>query len=114
MKKIILGLTLLATCFILPACSNEKSKDEKATEKTEEKKDAMKETGLETPATIAQTWCALNSKITTAATEADKEKAKQSLKDYEAWIDNKYKGDAAMSKNIEAEVEKCEAASEGR
>ena len=99
MKKIITGAFIIALCISLLACNNDKDKSGN---------------GKETAASIAQKWCDLNAKVHTAKTDEEKEKAKAARKDYENTIDTKYKGDEALSKEIEKEVEKCEDASEGR
>lgn len=105
---------LLAAIFSFQACSNDKPKEEKAIDKKEEGKEEPTDSYKETPSSIAKSWCALNKNVTKAATDEAKATAKQTLKNYETWIENTYKDDEAMRKSIEAEVEKCEAASEGR
>lgn len=87
MKKILLLLPLLA----LLACGAKK----------------------ETPASIAKHWCELNGKAYKAEGAA-REAAEKAVKDYENEIEAKYKNDEAFMKQVEQEVEKCEAASEGR
>lgn len=68
----------------------------------------------ETPASIAQAWCDLNGKYTRAAEGKEKDMAKITRKKYEDEVMEKYKGDTAFAKQIGEEVEKCEAASEGK
>jgi hypothetical protein len=83
---------LIALCIGVTACNNSK----------------------ETPESIARKWCELNSNVAKAATPQDKEIAKTKRTEYERSIEEKYKGDEEMKKKVEAEVNKCEAASEGR
>ena len=68
----------------------------------------------ETPKSIAQTWCDLNGKVYRAAEGEEKEKAKKDRKDYEQKMQEKYGKDENFMKEIGVEVEKCEAASEGK
>ena len=67
----------------------------------------------ETPASIAKKWCDLNAKahqLKGAAQEA----ADEEVEKFEKQMEAKYGSDEAFMKQIEDEVEKCEAASEGR
>jgi ABC-type glycerol-3-phosphate transport system substrate-binding protein len=68
----------------------------------------------ETAASVAQKWCDLNAKVYKAADGPEKEAAAKAREDYENKMEEKYKGDKAFMDQVEVEVEKCEAASEGR
>ncbi len=68
----------------------------------------------ESPAAIAQRWCELNGKAHRAEEGSAKEAARKDLKDYEQSIEAKHKDDKSFMAEVEKEVEKCEAASEGR
>lgn len=68
----------------------------------------------ESAASIAKEWCDLNGKVARAQTDAEKETAKAAREKFENEMEAKYKNDDAFMKEIENEVEKCEAASEGR
>jgi len=68
----------------------------------------------ETAASVAQKWCELNAKAYKAADGPAKEAAEMARKKFENEMEAKYKGDEAFKKELEKEVEKCEAASEGR
>lgn len=70
--------------------------------------------GKETAKSIARKWCDLNAKVNKAANETAKEAALAALGQYEDKIEKKYKDNEAFMKEVEAEVEKCEDASEGR
>ena len=70
--------------------------------------------GKETAKSIAQKWCDLNEKVYKASDGDAKDAAKANLRKYEDKIEAKYKDNEAFMKEVEAEVEKCEAASEGR
>ena len=70
--------------------------------------------GKETASSVAQRWCELNGKVTRAADGDAKEAAKDEREKYEKKIEEKYKADQAFMNELEKEVEKCEAASEGR
>lgn len=70
--------------------------------------------GKETAKSIARKWCDLNAKAYKAADGTAKDAAKAALKQYEDKIEAKYKDNEAFMKEVEAEVEKCEDASEGR
>ena len=68
----------------------------------------------ETAASVAQKWCELNAKVHNATDDAAKDAAKMARKEFENKMEAKYKGDEAFKKELEKEVNKCEAASEGR
>lgn len=68
----------------------------------------------ESAASIAQKWCDLNAKVYKATDESAKEAAEMVRKKFEDDMEAKYKGDEAFTKELQKEVEKCEAASEGR
>ena len=93
MKRNLPGLIIIALCISLLSCSGNKK---------------------ESAASIAQKWCELNGKVYKATSDEEKDKAKTARKNYENEIDDKYKGDEAFKKELEKEVNKCEAASEGR
>ncbi len=63
---------------------------------------------------IAQKWCDLNGKVERAESDEAKDIAKQARKAFENEMDQKYKGDEKLMKEIEDEIEKCENASEGK
>ena len=63
--------------------------------------------------TVAQKWCDLNGKAHRAEGSA-KEAAEADLKKYENDMEAKYKNDKAFLDQVGKEVEKCEAASEGK
>ncbi len=92
MKKNLWGAALLSCCIILFSCGSKK----------------------ETAASIAQKWCDLNAKAYKAAEGAEKEAAEKARTEFENSMEAKYKADEAFMKEVEKEVEKCEAASEGR
>lgn len=68
----------------------------------------------ESAASIAQKWCDLNAKAYKATDESAKEAAEMVRKKFENEMEAKYKGDDSFMKEVQKEVEKCEAASEGR
>ena len=68
----------------------------------------------ETPASIAKEWCELNGKVFRASGDAEKRAAKEAREKFEKGIEEKYKNDEKFMKEVEAEVNKCEDASEGR
>ncbi len=68
----------------------------------------------ESASSIAQKWCELNAKAYKAADGPAKESAEMARKKFENEMEAKYKKDEAFMKEIEKEVNKCEAASEGR
>ena len=94
MKKNLVTLYVIVLCLFLAACGGGKEK--------------------ESAASIAQKWCDLNAKVEKAATDEEKEMAKQARKKFETEMEAKYKGDEDFEKELEKEVEKCEDASEGR
>jgi hypothetical protein len=95
MKKICSVITGIIFSIFLLACSANKK---------------------ESAASIAQKWCDLNAKVHNAKTDEEKELAKEARKKFENEMDAKYdnKNNEAMKKELQKEVEKCEAASEGR
>jgi hypothetical protein len=68
----------------------------------------------QTAASIAREWCDLNAKAYKAAEGPAKDAAEEARKKFEKEMEEKYKADDAFMKEIGKEVEKCEAASEGR
>jgi len=68
----------------------------------------------ETPETIAARWCELNGKVSKAAGDAEKAKARAARAEFEKSMEEKYKKDTAMMEAIFRAVEACEAASEGK
>jgi len=68
----------------------------------------------ETAVSVAQKWCDLNAKAYKAPDGPAKDAAEATRKKFEKEMEGKYKSDEAFMKEIEKEVEKCEAASEGR
>ena len=68
----------------------------------------------DSPEAIAKEWCELNGKTHNAPEGAEKEAARQKQKDFEKSIADKHKDDKAFMDEVEKEVNKCEAASEGR
>lgn len=70
--------------------------------------------GKESPKAIAEKWCDLNGKVHRAADGPEKDKAEAARKDYEESMQKKYDKDTAFMAQIGKEVEKCEAASEGK
>ena len=100
MKKCFLLFAFSA--LLLTACNSGKDNPDK-------KKD-----GAETAASLAAQWCELNGKVYRATEGPEKEKAAQALKEFERLTEEKYKDNDAFMKELEREVEKCEAASEGR
>jgi hypothetical protein len=110
MKRFFAVILITAGTMIMPSCNSDKKTDEKKEEKTVEKNDPAPESA----ASIAQAWCDLNGKAYRATTDAEKAAAKDALDAFEKNMEEKYKNDDAMMKAIEAEVEKCEDASEGR
>ena len=92
MKKNILKSVAALLCLVLLACGSKK----------------------ETAASIAQKWCDLNGKVQKAADGMAKETAETVRNKFENEMEAKYKGDTAFMKEVEKEVNKCEAASESR
>ena len=72
------------------------------------------EGGKESARSIAKKWCELNGKAHKAAEGTAKEAAETSLSQFENEMEARYKDDKVFMKEIEKEVEKCEASSEGR
>jgi hypothetical protein len=70
--------------------------------------------GKETAASIAKKWCDLNGKVFKAAEGAEKDAAKAARGAFEKTMEEKYKSNETFFKEILAEVEKCEDASEGK
>lgn len=68
----------------------------------------------ETAASVARKWCDLNGKVYKATDEAEKENAKKVRENYEKTMEAKYKDNKAFMDELKKEVEKCEAASEGK
>lgn len=92
MTKFISKIPVLIFCLVIIACSGSK----------------------DNPSSIAKKWCELNGKAFKAPEGPEKEAARTALKQFENEMEAKHKDDAAFMKEIEAEVEKCEDASEGR
>jgi len=92
MKKTFLSLCVIAACVSFTSCGG----------------------GKESAASIASKWCDLNGKAHKAAEGPDKVAAEAAVDKYENEMEAKYKGDDAFMKEVEKEVNKCEAASEGR
>jgi hypothetical protein len=67
-----------------------------------------------TPEALAKKWCELNAKVHNAASDEEKDKARDEREKFEDELESKYKNDEAFMKKLEEEVEKCEDASEGR
>jgi peptidoglycan hydrolase CwlO-like protein len=67
----------------------------------------------QTAASIAQKWCDLNGKAHKAEGAA-KDAAKAAVDKFEKEMEEKYKDKKEFMEEIGKEVEKCEAASEGR
>ena len=65
-------------------------------------------------ASIAQEWCDLNGKVAKAESDAARATAEANRKKFEDEMEEKYKNDDAFLKEVGAEIEKCEDASEGR
>ena len=92
MKKKILKSVTILLCIVFIACGSKK----------------------ETAASIAQKWCDLNSKVQKAVDVQTKESAEVVRNKFEKEMGEKYKSDTAFLKEVGQEVNKCEAASEGR
>ena len=90
MKKINLVIALSFLCFAVISCG-----------------------GKESAASIAKDWCELNGKVSRSEGAA-KDAAKDSREKFEEKMEKKYGNDKAFMDEIEKEIEKCEAASEGR
>lgn len=63
--------------------------------------------GAESPESCAKKYCALTTKVKSATTDDEKQKAKKERNDYENELEKKHKGDNEFFKNFEKEVEKC-------
>lgn len=92
MKKNLLTISVIAICMSLTACGG----------------------GKESASSVAKKWCDLNGKAYKAADGPDKVAAKAAVDKFESEMEAKYKGDEPFMKEVEKEVNKCEAASEGR
>lgn len=92
MRKQFAKLAVIAACIFFTACGG----------------------GKDTPSSIAQKWCDLNSKVYKAENDAVKDAAKIVRDKFEKDMEEKYKDDKAFMEEIGKEVEKCEDASEGR
>jgi hypothetical protein len=65
-------------------------------------------------ASVAKEWCDLNGKVAKAESDAARATAEANRKKFENEMEEKYKNDEAFLKEVGAEIEKCEDASEGR
>ena len=92
MKKNLLSISVISLSLLFAACGG----------------------GKESASSIAQKWCDLNGKAYKAADGPEKVAAKATLDKYEEDMEAKYKDNEAFMKEVGKEVEKCEAASEGR
>jgi ABC-type glycerol-3-phosphate transport system substrate-binding protein len=90
MKKRLLTLAAILCCVSFIACG-----------------------GKPSAKSLATKWCDLNAKVTKAE-GAEKEAAEKNLDAFEKETEKKYENDKAFLKEVYAEVEKCEDASEGR
>lgn len=70
--------------------------------------------GKESASSIAKKWCELNGKEYRASSDEERNKARAARESFEKDLIAKYKSDEAFRIEVEAEVEKCEDASEGR
>ena len=70
--------------------------------------------GTDSPEGAAKKWCELNGKVHNAASDEEKDKARDEREKFEDEIESKHKDDKEWMKKLEEEVEKCEDASEGR
>ena len=95
MKKNLLTIPVILLCLTFAACSSSGG-------------------GKKSAASLAQEWCDLNGKVHRATDGPEKETAKAALKKWEDDTESKYKSDSAFMRQVGAEVEKCEDASEGR
>jgi hypothetical protein len=109
---------LMISLAFLTACGGEEKKAVDSAKETSSESSAEEvaksEEQAETPESIAAKWCELNGKAYMAATPEDKEAAKSERTAYEKLIESKYMVDTLMMEKIEAAVEACEDASEGR
>jgi hypothetical protein len=70
--------------------------------------------GKASASSVAQKWCDLNAKVYKAPEGAAKQSAEADREKYEKEMQDKYKDDKAFMDEVGKEVEKCEAASEGK
>lgn len=92
MKKMLLIAVIVAGGLLFTACGGKK----------------------ESAQSIAEKWCDLNSKVHKATDETAKEAAQAARKKYEQEVEEKYKDNKDFMEEVGREVEKCEAASEGK
>ena len=96
MKKKLATLGFILLCVALVACDGKKDPKDSAV-------------------SMAQKWCDLNAKAAKAAANGNsREAAKMNLEKFEDELEAKYKDNKAFMDELGKEVEKCEAASEGR
>jgi len=91
MKKIFIPVIVMASAILFFACSSK-----------------------ETAQSIAKEWCDLNAKVYKAEDGPLKEAAIAARKNFEEKMQEKYKDQKEFMDEVGREVEKCEAASEGR
>ncbi|MEQ1677130.1 MAG: hypothetical protein ABL876_10535 [Chitinophagaceae bacterium] len=91
MKKTVTAFVVSIFCLTLVSCGSKK----------------------ESAASIAKEWCELNAKAFKAEGPA-KEAAEAARKKFEDAMEAKYKDNKAFMEEVGKEVEKCEAASEGK
>jgi len=66
--------------------------------------------GAETPESCAKKYCELHSKYESAATDEEKQKAKDAMNDYENELEKTHKGDEDFFKKFEEETDRiCQA-----
>ncbi len=72
--------------------------------------------GKKSASSVAKEWCDLNGKAHRAAAAGGSaaDEARVAVKKFETEMEAKYAKDPAFMKEVGREVEKCEAASEGR
>ncbi len=70
--------------------------------------------GKESATSVASQWCELNGKLNKATTDEAKATARANKEKFEKDMEAKYKSDTAFMIQVGLEVNKCEAASEGR
>ena len=92
MKKNLLSISVISLSLLFAACGG----------------------GKESASSIAQKWCDLNGKAYKAADGPERVAAKAAVDKFEEEMEAKYKKDEAFMKEVGKEVEKCEAASEGK
>src|SRR5687768_3681633 len=114
MKRFIALLLIASALMVMPSCNSDKTKEEKKEEIKDEKTTDQTEAVPESATAIANAWCDLNAKVFRATTEEEKATMKKALEAYEKLLEDKFGNNEALMKEIEAEVEKCEDASEGR